>query len=132
MEFQTELLRSAKRTACGLAVSLLLPGAALATADWDIVGLKLGMTEDEVRTAMQAYAADGTVIAHNTSYQYSDGVNTHRTPDFLSHLELRVTRNAIQRPLTVWFSGPAEEPRALIVARVEWGVQNMPAREGLI
>ena len=51
--------RSPKRlvlAALGMAL-FTAAGPGLAAPDWDIVGLKLGMTEAEVRAAFQAYDA---------------------------------------------------------------------------
>jgi hypothetical protein len=106
------------------ALSLLvcvMPGHA--ETEWDIVGLKIGMTEAEVRAAFQAYAPDGKIFEHTGTFSYSDNVNQFKSPAFLDQLELRVTGMAIQTPLRVWFSGPTGEPRVIAIARQE---NNLP------
>lgn len=109
----------------GLGIALLTaarPG--LAAPDWDIVGLKLGMTESEVRAAFQTYDAKGKIIAIQSAFPYSDKVNSFRTPPFLNSMELRVTRQSQQTPLKVWFSGPIGETRVIGIARQEYNLPN--------
>jgi PAS domain-containing protein len=66
----------------------------------------------------------GKIATHRTTLTYRDGVNSHRTPAFLSSMELTVTRLSIQRPLRVWFSGPIGEVRVIGVARNEGNLPN--------
>ena len=97
-----------------------------AAPDWDLVGIKLGMTEAEVKAAFMAYDPKGKIVASNTSFTYNDKVNSHRTPPFLNSLELRVTRQSGQIPLKVWFSGPSGEVRVIAVRRQEMNIPNPP------
>jgi hypothetical protein len=70
--------------------------SALAAPDWDIVGLRLGMTEAEARTAFQADDAKGKIVATQSGFAYSDKVDSFRTPPFLNSLELRVVRQGLR------------------------------------
>lgn len=121
------LVSGAGRLTGRLGLALAFCGAALpafAAADWDIVGLKIGMTEAEVRAAMAAYAPDGKLFDHRGTFGYSDGISSHRTEPFLDQIELRVTDGSIKQPLRVWFSGPTGEPRAIAISRQELNLPN--------
>lgn len=111
----------------GMAVMLVLSlfaRSAFAAPEWDMLGIRLGMTEAQVREAFKAYDPNGKIMASNAAFSYSDKVNSFRTPDFLDTLELRVTRLSIQIPLKVWFSGPVGEARVIGVARQEYNIPN--------
>lgn len=120
------LLRSSKHIVqAALSAALLAAaGPGMASTDWDMVGVKLGMTESEVRTAFQAYDPKGKIIATQSAFSYSDKVSSFRTPPFLNSLELRVTRKSIQTPLKVWFSGPMGDARVIGIARQEYNLPN--------
>lgn len=113
-------------------VALLLSACispAMAAPDWDIAGLRLGMTEAEVRAALLAYNPKGKIFAQNLTATYSDKVESFRAPPFLSRMELRVTGMAIHIPFYVWFSGTGEgdEPRAIAIMRHEANLPNPPS-----
>lgn len=101
---------------------------AFASPDWDMVGVKLGMTEAEVKAAFAAYDSKGKILASNSSFNYSDGVQSHRTPVFLSSMEIRVTRLAMWTPIKVWFSGPQGPARVIAIARNEGNLPNPASR----
>lgn len=102
---------------------------AMANPGWDMAGVKLGMSEAEVRAAFTAYDPKGKILAGNNSYTYSDGLNTHRTPNFLNTMEIRVTRLAMWTPIKVWFSGPEGPARVIAIARNEGNLPN-PVTQG--
>lgn len=117
-----------------LAATLLAgSGAAAAAPDWDILGIRLGMSEAEVRAALRTYDAQARITARNASFQYSDQVRGHTTPPFLSQLEMRTSQKVGQNVLPqtfvrVWFSGvQAGEARAIAVMRDESNVPNPPS-----
>jgi hypothetical protein len=70
-----------RRLRAALVAGALVAGSAgaLASAPWDMVGVRLGMTEAEVKAAFVAYDPKGKIIASNSSFNYSDGVQSHRT-----------------------------------------------------
>lgn len=118
--------RLGRAAALGLAA---LASAASADPGWDMAGVRLGMTEAEVRAAFQAYDPKAKVMAGNSSFTYNDGLNTHRTPAFLNTIEMRITRLATWTPIKVWFSGPASPPRVIAIARNEGNLPNPASRE---
>jgi hypothetical protein len=99
---------------------------ASAAPEWDLLGVKLGMTEAEVRAAFQAYDPSAKVTALQASLTYSDGLTSQRTPAFLDELRIEVVRKARFQPLRVWFSGPVGEPRVIAIARQEMNTPNPP------
>jgi len=126
MKQQPSLVPQARRLVRAAATLALFAGSApgFAAPDWDILGVKLGMTEAEVRAAFQAAEPGGKISVQNSAYNYSDKINSFKTPPFLSTMELSVTRLSIQRPLKVWFSGPIGEVRVMAVARNEFNLPN--------
>lgn len=123
---QSLMFRSARRAHDMVIILMLslLAQTAAAAPDWDILGIKLGMTESEVREALAAYDSNGQILAFNESFSYSDKVNSFRSPEFLNQLELRVTKPRLQIPLRVWFSGPTGESRVIGVARQQQNISN--------
>jgi|ADGO01.1.fsa_nt_gi hypothetical protein len=113
-----------------VAVSASLPAAA--APEWDLLGVKLGMTEAEVRAAFQAYDPKAKVTAMNAALWYSDGLNNHKTEPFLDELQIELVRVARFQPLRVWFSGPEGEPRVIAIARQEMNTPNPPTQAQLI
>lgn len=104
---------------------------ATAAPDWDILGIKLGMTEAQVRSALQAYDAKAKIIAVQANIPYSDKIKSYSSPSFLSRLEMRTTQRVgtgvrPQSFIRVWFSGPTGEARAIAVMRDESNVPNPP------
>lgn len=125
--------RSRHLARAAAAVALLACAApGFAAPDWDIIGLKLGMTEAEVRATFLAYDPNGKIGVHQANFRYSDKVNSFNTPAFLSHMELRTTQTSGQAVLPktfvrVWFSGPAGEARAIAILREESNLANAPS-----
>lgn len=126
MKQQSSVFRLIRHFTGMVAILALSFGAAptLADRDWDILGVRLGMTEAEVREVFKAYDPNGKIIPVNAKLSYSDKVNSFLTQDFLDTLELRITRISLQTPLKVWFSGPVEEARVIGVARQEYNLPN--------
>lgn len=101
-----------------------LPLPATADARFDVVGLRLGMTQNEV---MQALAAHGVAPSdiHQTQevFGYSDGVkNDHRTEPFLARIEAGKSTLVGGRrksdTLTIVFSPPPRGGRVVAVMRM--------------
>lgn len=121
-------MRRCLRTTAACVLSAAV-GPVMASPDWDLIGIKLGMTEAQVRAAFQAYDPKGKILAHNATATYSDKVTSFRTPPFLQMMELRVVRQASQTPLRVWFSGPVGPVQVIGVARQEYNLPN-PSNAG--
>jgi hypothetical protein len=132
LSIRSRLHHLARAAGAGALLAWAAPG--FAAPDWDILGLKLGMTEAEVRAALQAYDPNGKIGVHQAAFQYSDKINSFSTPAFLSRLELRTTQTSGQVVLPktfvrVWFSGPTSEARAIAILREESNVANAPSGE---
>ncbi len=110
---------------CAAALAMAsLPAAA--SPDWDLLGVKIGMTEAQVRAVFQAVEPKGRIVALTATLGYSDKINSFRTEPFLDRLELRVVRQAQLTPLRVWFSGPVGEVRVIGIGRQEMNTPNPP------
>lgn len=94
------------------------PGAA-----FEIAGIRLGMTEDEARAAIEAFDPTLEVTDVIGVYNYSDGVRQHQTPEFLDRIEaLDRTKMGVK----VYFSGPVGDVRVIAVTRQVDPLQNPP------
>lgn len=92
-------------------------------SQFDIAGIRLGMTEAEARAAIQAFDPALEIVDVMGVYNYSDGASMHRTPEFLDKIEA-LERN--RDGLTVYFSGPAGDARVIAVHRDLTVVPNPP------
>jgi hypothetical protein len=102
-----------------------LPG--FAAPDWDIIGIKIGMTEAQVREALMAFDPKAKITAYNATFSYHDGVSHHQTPEFLNTIEMRVGEPSLGNGIKAWFSGPIGEARVIAVARKHYdGSRNAP------
>lgn len=117
------------RCAAALAASVLLAGAAPATAapDWDIVGIRLGMSPEQARAALSAHAPKAELGESRRQFSFNDGVRQQQLPDFLGAITARLgaATSALARPgasgnaetLEVMFSAPPMEQRVIRVIR---------------
>lgn len=96
--------------------ALLMPAAPLFAApeNFDIVGLRLGMTEQQARDALKAHNPQLQITAKNLTYTYSDGVRQHQTPPALS--EISATEPGGES-ITLQFSLPPQPARVVGVRR---------------
>jgi hypothetical protein len=109
-------IRHLARAAAAVALSFCaLPG--LAAPDWDIVGIRLGMTEAEVMQALEAFEPNAQITVSNAVFSYYDGVAYFETPDFLNSIRARVGNPGLGLGIKVWFSGPIGEARVVAVTR---------------
>ncbi|MCB1843895.1 MAG: hypothetical protein KDI09_13105 [Halioglobus sp.] len=102
-------------------VAVLLSNAYGACAQtFDIVGLSLGMTETQARTALKAHGVDPNLQEQRQHYAYSDGVNHGlTTEDFLYTIDAE-RRGDTHDALTLYFSpGPAGGRVVAIARRLE-------------
>jgi hypothetical protein len=118
-----------QRSAAALAASILLIGAAPAPAapDWDIVGIRLGMSPEQVRAALSQHAPQAEVSEFRRQFTFDDGVGQQQLPDFLGSITARLgaATSALARPgssgdaetLEVMFSAPPMEQRVIRVIR---------------
>ncbi len=111
--------------ACGLA---LCTTAVAAQTPFDIVGLRLGMTEQEAMAALQAHDPTLNIARVDSYYNYTDGVQTFQTDQFLG--ELRASRPNSQQAapaFTLLFSPPPQGGKLWAVSRREKIAQDPPS-----
>lgn len=113
--------RRARRRTALFAVSMLLiaAGPSNAAPDWDIVGIRLGMTTAQARAALQAHAPKAEVTEYTRQLSYSDGAKDQLLPGFLGSITMRREGPAPSQSetLEVMFSAPPMEPRVIRVTR---------------
>lgn len=103
-----------RRASLLVLLSLSLPQAW--AQSFDIVGLRLGMNEQEALQALQAYRPDLKISRVQSAFGYSDGVQTFQTTPFLSRLVLA----GHPRPtLAVYFTPPPQGGRVWAIERDE-------------
>ncbi|WP_373087013.1 hypothetical protein [Sneathiella sp.] len=111
---------------CALAPLLLTAAPARAEgAEFDVVGLKLGMTLAETRAILHdgGYDADPKRVAeHRLHYNYSDGVhNNLQTDDFVFYIDAgKDTGEGVKKredSFSLYFSPPPEEQRLVSISR---------------
>jgi hypothetical protein len=92
----------------------------------EIAGIRLGMTEAEVRAALKAFDPGLKITPVRGVFNYSDGVNPIlKTPEFLDRLEGSTGNQGAS--IEVYFSGPVGEVRVIGVSRRAM-VSNPPTR----
>lgn len=107
------------RCLVSIAALVLLAGAALALAapDWDIVGIRLGMSPAQARAAMAAHAPKAQTTDYTRQFVYSDGVQQKPLPGFLSVINASQGPTNKSETLEVMFSAPPMEQRVIRVIR---------------
>lgn len=102
--------------------------AALAQAPFDIVGLKLGMTEQEAMAALQAHDSTLNITRVASFYNYSDGVETFQTDEFLGEIQAKRQQSQQVMPeFSLLFSPPPQGGRLWAVTRREQITANPPS-----
>lgn len=112
----------------------LLLGATLAPVlaapgSFDIVGLRLGMTEQQARDALKAHDPQLRLNTKTVSYTYSDGVKQHQTAPALAEIvaaSMQGTEN-----ITLLFSQPPQPARLVGVRRVA-SLPNPPTHDQMV
>lgn len=110
-----------RQRCCALLIALGLLASVtpcLAAPDWDIVGIRLGMTPEQARVAMRAHLPKAEIADSMRHFSFSDGVRNQQLPAFLGAI------TASQNPYTskseileVMFSAPPMEQRVIRVIR---------------
>ncbi|EJI85318.1 hypothetical protein AEST_16570 [Alishewanella aestuarii B11] len=91
----------------------------------DIAGIKLGMTVDEVKAAINTFDPQLQIEEVAAVFDLNDGANLQPSPEFLDRIEaLQGNQGAV---LKVFFSGPVGEVRVIGVARKGLILSNQPA-----
>lgn len=115
------------------AMPLYSPSHAADDSGFDIVGMNLGMTYEQVVEALGAHnVQQSDMLESRLFYSYSDGViNNHRTEDFLFRLDasVRVPGNQDQDSFRIYFSPPPDGGRVVAIERSVRTQTNPPTNE---
>lgn len=106
-----------------------------AAPGWDIVGIRLGMTEQEARAAIGAHSAQARITDRTLKFTYSDGAKQHETPAFLATIEAaaRTPGTTLDgERVKLEFSPPPLEQRVIGVRREVTTYHDPPARERML
>lgn len=109
----------------GIALACLAP-ALVHAQQFDIVGLKLGMTEPEVIAALKAHDPAFKIESIQSMHTYSDGVQQFQTAAFLSRIQARRHRTTQVSDLIILFTPPPKGGRVWAVERKEPITSNPP------
>jgi len=97
-----------------------------ARAEFDVAGLRIGMTESEAKAALKSYDPNLKISPVYGYFPYFDGVNHGvRSPEFLDRIETFDKAN--RKEFVLQFSGPSEAPRVIGIMRDGLNVENPPA-----
>jgi hypothetical protein len=108
-----------------------LPG--FAAPDWDIVGIRLGMTEQEARAAIVAHSAQAQISEETLNFRFTDGARHQETPRFLATIRARVpTPSPNTEEISLEFSPPPQEQRVVGVRRGLNTYTNPPPLDRLL
>lgn len=114
------------------AAVILLSGcavSALAAPDWDIVGIKLGMTEQQARVAIKAHSEQATIDEKMLKFTFNDGAKQQETPSFLATINAQIpgpANTSDTESIKLEFSAPPQEQRVIGVRRALSTYQNPP------
>lgn len=112
-------------TLLGTALACLAPVLAQAQ-QFDILGLKLGMTEPEVIAALKAHDPAFKIESIQSTYTYSDGVQQSQTVPFLSRIQARRHSTTQVPDLIILFTPPPKGGRVWAIERKEPITSNPP------
>lgn len=109
----------ALRVVAAFSALCLLHGTAVAAGEQvDIVGIRLGMTVDEVKAAITKYNPNLAIqppVQKLMKYRVAN--ETRKTEPFISHL-FAVSGKKQKDDIYVYFSAPPGEPRAIAISRL--------------
>jgi len=119
-------------TATALCLVLTTSGTVAAAPDsFDIVGLRLGMTEQQARDAIKAHNPQLQLNAKTLSYTYSDGVKQHQTAPALVEILAVATHQQVPENITLLFSQPPQPARLVGVRRIA-SLPNPPTHDQMV
>jgi hypothetical protein len=96
--------------------------------DFDVLGVKLGMTVAEVKNVLTGDGVDADIKEHRQHYTYSDGVvHGLKTEDFIYYIDaIRTAENTDN--LSIFFSPGPLGGRVVAVTRAVTNQTNPPTR----
>lgn len=113
-----------------LLVLLALSGPASGeegTDDFDILGFRLGMTQEEAESVFRNLNPDVQLETYRAHYRYSDGLQDLQTDDFLDRISGTIRQDQATKAIlhiTVEFAPPPEGGRAVQITRQDNNIAN--------
>lgn len=108
-------LRTAFLMACVMTVASVLPAAAQST--FDVVGVRPGMTEAEVMSALTAHRPGMRVSKRSMSFSFRDGVQQINTESFLHEMWVTYDDNQGREEFRLYFAPLPSASRVVSVSR---------------
>jgi len=108
---------------------------AFAAPDWDIVGIKLGMTEQQARTAIRAHSEQATIDEKTLKFTFNDGAKQQETPSFLATISAQIpgpANTSDTESIKLEFSAPPLEQRVIGVRRALSAYKNPPPLDRML
>jgi hypothetical protein len=106
----------------------------LAAPDWDIVGIKLGMTEQQARAAIKAHSEQAAIDEKMLMFTFNDGARQQETPSFLATINAQIpgpANTSDTESIKLEFSAPPLEQRVIGVRRVLSTYKNPPPLDSM-
>ncbi len=129
----TSLFNSAFHRALALAAPVCLTTTLQAAPNWDVVGVQLGMSEQQAVAAIKAHAPTAQVTMNSLKFSYNDGAKRQDTAAFTSGLIARISlTDQDQETLELEFSAPPLEQRLISLRRTLTSYANPPALERMM
>lgn len=130
---QTGLRNTALLRTIALTVLICSATTLQAAPDWDVVGLKLGMSEQQAVAAVKAHAPTAKITMNSLKFSYNDGAKRQDTAGFTSGLVARIPlSDQDQETLQLEFSAPPLEQRLISLRRTLTSYANPPALERMM
>jgi hypothetical protein len=135
MQHQTRL-RLPSLASVAVAIALCAGSVpARAAPDWDIVGIKLGMTEQQARAAIKARSAQAVAREAMLKFTFSDGAKQQDTASFLARISASIPSAAgstDSESLELEFSPPPRDQRVIRVRRTMTLYKDPPALDRIL
>ncbi|PTN09712.1 hypothetical protein [Nitrosomonas aestuarii] len=110
-----------------LTIMLCICGNYVHAQDFDVIGLKLGMTVEEVHKVLKDYDVESNIKEHRQYYNYSDGVEHFKTDDFVYYIDA-IKRKENNDYLSIFFSPGPQGGRVVAVTRTLENKAQPPTR----
>lgn len=132
--FTLPTLRQASLSVVATAL-LACAAPALAAPPWDIVGIRLGMTEQQARAALQAHSKQAQVDDRLLKFTFHDGARQRESPGFLATIQATIPGppgTADTETIKIELSPPPREQRVIGVRRALSSYANPPSAERVL
>jgi len=102
-------------------------------SEFEVLGLRAGMSESQVRAELAAERAEMTIGPELTeSYAYSDGMYQQDTDPYLERITASSGDPDDGTSLVIHFSPPPGPPRVVSIVRTEMARSNPPTRSSVV